>query len=336
MSLHAHDRRTGRPGRSWSLVVVVRVVRVIQQSTVGVVERLGRYQRTLGPGVHLLVPMLDRMPGGGRHEGDGAGVPAAARDHPGQRHDRGRHDRLLPGHRRGPKATYEVANMLLAMEQLTDHHAAKRGRVDDARGDADQPRPDQHAAARRARRGHREVGRARDPRRAEEHRPAAHDPGGDGAADARRPGQARRHPAGRGREAVGDPPRRGPAPGGDPERRGRPAGQRAARRGREAGAGAAGRRARRRRSRRSSTPSARDRDRPRRHARLQVPRGAARGRGRRREQAAPAAQRARPTRWAPWPASERPSARAPRRRRDKEPPRKPRVADPAGARAAAE
>jgi regulator of protease activity HflC (stomatin/prohibitin superfamily) len=44
-----------------ALVVAGTSVRVIQQSTVGVVQRLGRYQRTLGPGVHLLVPMLDRV-----------------------------------------------------------------------------------------------------------------------------------------------------------------------------------------------------------------------------------------------------------------------------------
>ena len=42
-------------------------------------------------------------------------------------------------------------------------------------------------------------------------RPAADDPGGDGAADAGRPGQAGGRAPGRGREAVGDPARGGPA-----------------------------------------------------------------------------------------------------------------------------
>src|SRR5690349_22463934 len=44
-----------------ALVIVGSSVRVIDQSTVGIVQRAGRYQRTLGPGVHLLVPMLDRV-----------------------------------------------------------------------------------------------------------------------------------------------------------------------------------------------------------------------------------------------------------------------------------
>src|SRR6478672_278752 len=43
------------------LVLVASAVRVIQQSYVGIVQRVGRYQRTIGPGVHLLVPMLDRV-----------------------------------------------------------------------------------------------------------------------------------------------------------------------------------------------------------------------------------------------------------------------------------
>ena len=43
------------------LVLMGAAVRVIQQSYVGIVQRVGRYQRTIGPGVHLLVPMLDRV-----------------------------------------------------------------------------------------------------------------------------------------------------------------------------------------------------------------------------------------------------------------------------------
>src|SRR5262252_4111752 len=43
------------------IVVVVRSVRVIPQARAGVVERLGRYQRTLDPGLALLVPFVDRL-----------------------------------------------------------------------------------------------------------------------------------------------------------------------------------------------------------------------------------------------------------------------------------
>ena len=42
-----------------ALVIVAMSVRVIQQSYMGIVQRLGRYDRMIAPGVHLLVPMLD-------------------------------------------------------------------------------------------------------------------------------------------------------------------------------------------------------------------------------------------------------------------------------------
>src|SRR4051794_20336628 len=43
------------------VVVVVRSVRIVPQARAGVVERLGRYQRTLDPGLALLVPFVDRL-----------------------------------------------------------------------------------------------------------------------------------------------------------------------------------------------------------------------------------------------------------------------------------
>jgi regulator of protease activity HflC (stomatin/prohibitin superfamily) len=43
------------------VVVIVRSVRIIPQARAGVVERLGRYQRTLDPGLALLVPFVDRL-----------------------------------------------------------------------------------------------------------------------------------------------------------------------------------------------------------------------------------------------------------------------------------
>ena len=43
------------------VVVVLRSVRIIPQARAGVVERLGRYQRTLTPGLALLVPFVDRL-----------------------------------------------------------------------------------------------------------------------------------------------------------------------------------------------------------------------------------------------------------------------------------
>ena len=43
------------------LVTVVRAVRIVPQATAGIIERLGRYQRTCTPGLTVLVPYVDRM-----------------------------------------------------------------------------------------------------------------------------------------------------------------------------------------------------------------------------------------------------------------------------------
>ena len=41
------------------LVVLARTVRVIPQARAGVVERLGRYSRTLTPGLALVIPFVN-------------------------------------------------------------------------------------------------------------------------------------------------------------------------------------------------------------------------------------------------------------------------------------
>lgn len=43
------------------LVTVVRSIRIIPQATAGIVERLGKYHKTLNPGLNLLVPFIDRL-----------------------------------------------------------------------------------------------------------------------------------------------------------------------------------------------------------------------------------------------------------------------------------
>jgi regulator of protease activity HflC (stomatin/prohibitin superfamily) len=42
-------------------VSLVRSVRIVPQARAGIVERLGRYQRTLNPGLSLLMPIVDRI-----------------------------------------------------------------------------------------------------------------------------------------------------------------------------------------------------------------------------------------------------------------------------------
>ncbi len=43
------------------IIVLLRSVRIVPQARAGIVERLGKYQRTLGPGLSLLIPFVDRL-----------------------------------------------------------------------------------------------------------------------------------------------------------------------------------------------------------------------------------------------------------------------------------
>jgi regulator of protease activity HflC (stomatin/prohibitin superfamily) len=43
------------------IVVLARAIRIIPQAYAGVVERLGRYHKTLMPGLNLLIPFIDRL-----------------------------------------------------------------------------------------------------------------------------------------------------------------------------------------------------------------------------------------------------------------------------------
>src|SRR4051812_42425985 len=101
-----------------ALVMVASSVRVIQQSYVGIVQRLGRYQRTIGPGVHLLVPMLDRI----RTTVDMKETVQAFPPQPVITEDNvtiGIDTVVYYQVTDAVKSTYEVANVLQAMEQLT-------------------------------------------------------------------------------------------------------------------------------------------------------------------------------------------------------------------------
>jgi regulator of protease activity HflC (stomatin/prohibitin superfamily) len=43
------------------IVVLARTIRIVPQATAGIVERLGKYHKTLSPGLNLLVPFIDRL-----------------------------------------------------------------------------------------------------------------------------------------------------------------------------------------------------------------------------------------------------------------------------------
>src|SRR3712207_9351226 len=45
----------------FALFIAAMTVKIIPQAKAGVVERLGRYQRTLDPGLAIVVPFVDRV-----------------------------------------------------------------------------------------------------------------------------------------------------------------------------------------------------------------------------------------------------------------------------------
>ncbi|WP_369076772.1 SPFH domain-containing protein, partial [Paractinoplanes rishiriensis] len=45
----------------FAIVTLLRSVRIVPQQRMDVVERLGKYKRTLSPGLNLLVPFVDAV-----------------------------------------------------------------------------------------------------------------------------------------------------------------------------------------------------------------------------------------------------------------------------------
>ncbi len=80
------------------IVVAGRTIRIVPQARAGIVERFGRYNKTLKPGLNIVVPFRRPLAPVARPARASDLVPAAARDHrrqPGRRH---RHRLVLPGH----------------------------------------------------------------------------------------------------------------------------------------------------------------------------------------------------------------------------------------------
>jgi regulator of protease activity HflC (stomatin/prohibitin superfamily) len=100
------------------LVIAARTVRIIPQARAGVIERLGRYHRTLEPGVALVVPFVDRV----RPLIDLREQVVAFQPQPVITEDNLvlQIDTVLYFTITDPKSvSYEVANPLQAIEQLT-------------------------------------------------------------------------------------------------------------------------------------------------------------------------------------------------------------------------
>jgi regulator of protease activity HflC (stomatin/prohibitin superfamily) len=100
------------------VLALARTVRIIPQANAGLVERLGRYQRTLSPGVALVVPFIDRL----RPLIDLREQVVSFQPQPVITEDNlvVNIDTVLYFQITDPKAaTYEVQNYIQAIEQLT-------------------------------------------------------------------------------------------------------------------------------------------------------------------------------------------------------------------------
>ncbi|MEO3869716.1 SPFH domain-containing protein [Nonomuraea sp. B12E4] len=98
--------------------VVARTIRIIPQATAAIIERLGRYHRTLTPGLNLVVPFIDRIK-------DMIDLREQVVSFPPQPVITSDNlvvsiDTVIYFQVTNPKAaTYEIANFLIGVEQLT-------------------------------------------------------------------------------------------------------------------------------------------------------------------------------------------------------------------------
>src|SRR5438034_613811 len=105
-------------GAVFVLLVLARTIRVVPQARAGVVERLGRYSRTLNPGLTIVVPFIDRV----REMVDLRERVVSFDPQPVITEDNlvVSIDTVIYFQVTDPKAaTYEIANYIQAIEQLT-------------------------------------------------------------------------------------------------------------------------------------------------------------------------------------------------------------------------
>jgi regulator of protease activity HflC (stomatin/prohibitin superfamily) len=101
-----------------ALIVLARTVRIVPQARAGVIERLGRYNRTLDPGLALVLPFVDRL----RPLIDLREQVVSFQPQPVITEDNlvVNIDTVLYFQVTDPKAaTYEIANYIQGIEQLT-------------------------------------------------------------------------------------------------------------------------------------------------------------------------------------------------------------------------
>ena len=100
------------------LILLARTIRIVPQANAGIVERLGRYRRTLTPGLAIVVPFIDRL----RPLIDLREQVVSFKPQPVITEDNlvVSIDSVIYFQVTDPKAaTYEIANYIQAIEQLT-------------------------------------------------------------------------------------------------------------------------------------------------------------------------------------------------------------------------
>ena len=180
----------------FAIIVVAKSIALIPQAEAAVIERLGRYSRTVSGQLTLLVPFIDRI----RARVDLRERVVSFPPQPVITEDNLtlNIDTVVYFQVTVPQAAvYEISNYIVGVEQLTT--TTLRNVVGGMTLEQTLTSRDKinAPAARCARRGDRPLGPAGGPGGAAQHRPAAVDSGFDGKADEGRPG-----------EAGGDPDRR--------------------------------------------------------------------------------------------------------------------------------
>src|SRR5690349_18073062 len=166
----------------FAITVVAKSVALSPQAEAAVVERLGRYSRTVSGQLTLLVPIIDRI----RARVDLRERVVSFPPQPVITEDNLtlNIDTVVYFQVTNPQAAvYQISNYIVGVEQLTTTTLRNVVGGMTPGADADLPRLDQRPAAGCAGRGHRSVGAAGVASRAAQHRSAAVDPGVDGKAD---------------------------------------------------------------------------------------------------------------------------------------------------------
>ena len=156
----------------FAVFTVVRAVRIVPQARARNVERLGRYHRTLQPGLNFVIPYIDRV----YPVIDLREQVVSFQPQPVITEDNlvVEIDTVLYFQVTDPRAAaYEIASYLQAVEQLTVTTLRNVVGSMDLEQHPHLPRHHQQPAARRAGRGHRQVGAAGQPGGDQGHRPAA-------------------------------------------------------------------------------------------------------------------------------------------------------------------